>query len=79
MNQSRVSLLENGRADPSLFEVEILALGLGVTPGFLAFGERQEARQGLDEYEVAEPLPMSVMEKRESQAVRKAKAKRRGR
>lgn len=43
MTQSRISLLENDRADPSLLEVEILALGLDVTPGWLAFREGGEA------------------------------------
>ncbi len=37
--QSRVSTLRNSRADPSLEEVEILAAGLGVSPGWLAYGQ----------------------------------------
>jgi transcriptional regulator with XRE-family HTH domain len=41
MTQPRVSTLLNGRADPSLEEVEMLALGLGVSPGWLAFDGRE--------------------------------------
>lgn len=37
--QSRVSTLRNGRAEPSLEEVEMLALALDVSPGWLAFGK----------------------------------------
>lgn len=39
IKQPRVSSLKNGRADPSLAEVEALAAGLGVSAGWLAYGE----------------------------------------
>lgn len=63
MNQSRVSQLENGRADPSLEEVEVLARGLGITPGALAFGEGVGKRKPDADQPLAAKLPSRVRQK----------------